>query len=146
MQMVRKFPDLWMGMTMDGFGSHLEPQALEVFVKHHILLVREEGHFSHHVCQSYNQFIAKDDKRHLCSLMQGYRINVPVVSNFELIFIANSVMNEVRAKDSQRSFKWVNLRPSCHVPFKKYITKVQSVVVAGDFFFHEQHGMHAGRV
>ena len=43
MQVVRKFPDLWMAMTMDGFGSHLEPEALEIFAKYRILLVKEEG-------------------------------------------------------------------------------------------------------
>ena len=73
--------------------------------------------------------------------MQGYHINVPMVSRFELIFIANSAMNKVRAKDWQQSFERVNLRPSQHVPFKEYNTKVPSVVAAGDFFFHEWHGM-----
>ena len=78
---------------------------------------------------------------HLHSLLQGYRINAQMVSQFELIFIANSAMNKVRAKDWQQSFKRVNLRPSRRVPFKEYITKVQSVVAAGDFYFHERHGM-----
>ena len=117
MPVVWKFPDLWVAMTMDGFGSHLEPEALEIFANHRILLVKEEGDSSH-VCQQYDQFVAKEDKRHLRSLMQGYRLNAPMVSQFELIFIANSAMNKVRAADWQRSFERVNLRPSTRVPFK----------------------------
>ena len=40
---INKYPDLWMVMTLDGFGSHLEGDALKLFAKHKILVVKEEG-------------------------------------------------------------------------------------------------------
>ena len=81
MPVIKKYPDLWMAMTLDGFGSHFDPGILEIFAKYKILLAKEKGDSSR-FCQPYDQFVAKEDKRHLHSLMQGYQLNAPMVSQF----------------------------------------------------------------
>ena len=43
MPVAKNHPDLWMAITLDGFGSHLEGDALKVFSDHKILIVKEEG-------------------------------------------------------------------------------------------------------
>ena len=96
MPVVQKYPDLWMVFTTDGFRSHLDPTSLEVFARYKILLVKE-WRDSSHVCQPYDQFVAKEDKRHLWSLLTGYRLNAPMIgqAQFELILIANTALNKV---------------------------------------------------
>ena len=55
-------PDWWVVKIIDGFGPHTSsPEAMEIYAKHKILLVKEEGDTSH-VCQAYDQKVAKDDK------------------------------------------------------------------------------------
>ena len=39
------YPELCMVMPLDGFGSHLQPNALKVY--HKIYMVKEEGDTSH---------------------------------------------------------------------------------------------------
>ena len=57
MPVVKNYPDLWMAIALDGFGSHLEGDALKVFVDHKILIVKEEVDTSQ-VCQAYDNEVA----------------------------------------------------------------------------------------
>ena len=60
-------PDWWVIKIIDGFGPHTSSvEAMKIYAKHKILLVKEEGDTSH-VCQAYDQKVAKDDK----STMRG---------------------------------------------------------------------------
>jgi hypothetical protein len=87
---VKKYPDLWMAITLDGFGSHLEGRALEVFADHKILIIKEEGDTSQ-VCQAYDKDVAKADKRHHRNLLNGIRLVIPIVDCWNLVFVANAV-------------------------------------------------------
>ena len=70
MPVVKNYPDLWMEITLDGFGSHLEGDALKVFAGHKILIVKEEGDKSQ-VCQAYDNEVAKSEKRHHRDFING---------------------------------------------------------------------------
>ena len=86
---VRDYPELWMVMTLDGFGSHLEGDALKVFAKHKILIVKEEGD-SLQVCQPYDKKVALADKRHHRSLLTGIHVHM-MIDQWALILVANTV-------------------------------------------------------
>ena len=43
MPVVNNYLDLCMEITLDGFGYHLEGDALKVYADHKILIVKEEG-------------------------------------------------------------------------------------------------------
>jgi len=43
MGIVKEHPDWWMTLTCDGFGSHIIDKAIELFAKHKIQSVKEEG-------------------------------------------------------------------------------------------------------
>ena len=46
--MVKDHPDWWVYVTLDGFGSHINVfEAMGVFLKHKIELVKEEADTSH---------------------------------------------------------------------------------------------------
>ena len=63
MPVVRNYPDLWMAITRDGFGSHLEGYSFKVFASHKILIVKEKVDTSQ-VCQDYDNEVSKSNKRH----------------------------------------------------------------------------------
>ena len=67
---VKNYSDLWMQITLDGFGSHLEGDALKVFTDHNILIMKEEGDTSQ-VCQAYENEVSKSNKRHHRDLLNG---------------------------------------------------------------------------
>lgn len=77
-----------MVMTLDGFGSHLQPEALKVFADHKILIVKEEGDTSH-VCQAYDKDVAKEDKRHHHSLLHRIRLDIDMADQWTLVLVAN---------------------------------------------------------
>ena len=88
---VREYPDLWMAMTLDGYFSHLEPEALKVFADHKILIIKEEGDTSQ-VCQAYDRDVAKADKRHHRNFLNGIRLHShSMVDQWALVLIANKV-------------------------------------------------------
>ena len=53
---------LWMVLSMDGFGSHLEGSALQIFADNLIIVVKEEGDNSQ-VSQACYQTVSKNDKK-----------------------------------------------------------------------------------
>ena len=70
------YPEWWVVVSLDGFGSHvIVHEAQEAFFRHKILILKEECNTSHlnHV---YDQSVAKNDKAsmraHLaCTLTNG---------------------------------------------------------------------------
>jgi hypothetical protein len=84
------YPELWMVMTLDGFGSHLQPEALKVFSDHKILAVKEEGDTSH-ICQPYDKDVAKEDKRHHRSFLHLIRLEINMVDQWSLVLLVNKV-------------------------------------------------------
>ena len=60
---VRDRPDWWKLKIVDGFGPHTSSlAAMQIYDDAKIILLKEEGDTSQ-VCQSYDQHVAKDDKR-----------------------------------------------------------------------------------
>ena len=52
MEGIRGHDDKWVVFSLDGFGSHLDSEALKVFSDYKILVVKEEGDTSQ-VSQAY---------------------------------------------------------------------------------------------
>jgi hypothetical protein len=85
---ICEYPELWMVITLDGFGSHLQHEALQVFSDHKILVLKEEGDTSH-VCQAYDKDVAKEDKRHHRSLLHMIRLEIDIDDRWTLVLVAN---------------------------------------------------------
>ncbi len=66
---IEDHEDWWCLFSVDGFGSHLKTEALETFVKHQVLVIKEESDSSQ-VCQAHDQLGAKQDKRVTCRLLE----------------------------------------------------------------------------
>ncbi len=62
MAVIKDHSDWMICMTLNGFGSHLVPEALQLFNDAKIEVVKEEGDMLQ-VNQAYNQLVAKEDKK-----------------------------------------------------------------------------------
>ena len=51
---IKNYPELWMVLTLDGYGSHLQGDALKIFADYKIFIVKEEIDTSQ-VCQAYDK-------------------------------------------------------------------------------------------
>ena len=64
-EIICDHPDWWVLISLDGFTSHVNVlNAHEIFAEFKIMVIKEEGDKSH-VCQAYDQQVAKDDKTHM---------------------------------------------------------------------------------
>ena len=90
MPVFKNYPDLWMAITLDNFGSHLEGDALKVFADHKILIVKEEGDTSQ-VCQDYDNEVAKSEKLHHRDFLNDILCDMPFIYQFTLIIVDNYV-------------------------------------------------------
>ena len=64
---INDYPELWIVLTLDGYGSHLQGDTLKIFADYKILIVKEEGYTSQ-VCQGYYKDVSLSNKwnhRHL---------------------------------------------------------------------------------
>ena len=76
--------------TLDGYGSHLQGDALKIFADYKILIVKEEGDISQ-VCQAYDKYMSLRKKLHHCHFLNGIRMLVNMVDQYALIIVANKV-------------------------------------------------------
>ena len=59
MPVIKDYPNWWVAITLDGFGSHVNVHSTQqIFSDHKILIIKEEGDTSH-VNQAYDQQVAK---------------------------------------------------------------------------------------
>ena len=88
--LVCKYPDLWMPITLDGYGYHFQGEALKLFADHKILIVKEEGDMSQ-VCQAYDKDVSLSNKRHHRRFLNGIMVDISMVDQWTLIIVAKKV-------------------------------------------------------
>ena len=139
MPVIKDHRDWWCLLSLDGYGSHLKIEALETFAKYNILVIKEEGNSSH-LCQAYDQLVAKQDKKVTKDLLEGYRfLKHGVINQFELVLIANTAMNAPGSAKAWRvSHIRVNMCPSQMKPFADWLKKHEAAVSAADRFFESR--------
>ena len=114
---------LWMVLSMDGFGSHLEGSALQIFADHMIIVVKEEGDTSQ-VSQDYDQTVSKNNKKFTREMLDKYKLHTTHVMNqWELVFFINTTLENVPPKSWRDSLIKVNGFPSQRRPFKTWVKK-----------------------
>ena len=67
MDIIKDHPEWIACLTLDGFGSHLQALAYEIFNDHNIDLVVEDGD-TLQTNQAFDQQKAKEDKRNIRAL------------------------------------------------------------------------------
>ena len=90
MYVVKNYPDLYMAITLDGFGSHLEGYVYKVFAYYNILILKEDRDTSQ-VCQAYDNEVAKSNKRHHRDCLNVIRCDMPDIYQWTLIIVVNKL-------------------------------------------------------
>ena len=87
---IKDYPEIWMVLTLDGYGSHLQRDALKIYADYKILILKEEGDTSQ-MCQAYDKDVSLSDKRNHHHFLNGIRMAVNMVDQYALIIVANKV-------------------------------------------------------
>ncbi len=120
---VCEHPELWVVRSIDGFGSHMQVNAIQVIAAAKILVFKEKCDTSH-IPQAYDQTVAKSDKRFTSALLDGFRFhNNKVMNQFESMLVINSVLNDADPELWHTSFIRVNMCPSKRIPILEWANK-----------------------
>ena len=110
---------------------------MEIYYKHKIMLLKEEGDTSH-VCQAYDQEVAKADKRSMRSSLAFVRktssMTKGVVDGWQLILVALAMVRELSSDTWVYSFTKVNLHPHHRVSFVKWCKRISHFLQGGESF------------
>ena len=134
-------PDWWVVKIIDGFGPHTSSlKAMEIYEKAKIMLLKEEAETSH-VCQAYDQEVAKADKRSmrksLAFLRKTTDVTKGVVDGWQLIHVGLAMVRELESDSWIYSFKKVNLHPHHRVSFPEWCERISHFLQGGQSFKSE---------
>lgn len=103
MPVVRMYPHFWMIAYMDQFGGHMEPEVLQIFRQHKILMVFEESQSSH-ACQVFDGEPAMVCKKAVASLLPEARAMADHTSQEWFFGVCVTALSSCKA-DFERAFK-----------------------------------------
>ena len=131
-------PNWWVIKIIDGFGPHTSSvEAMKIYAKHKILLVKEEGDTSH-VCQAYDQKVAKDDKGTMRGCLAFLRKTTDLlrsnVDGWDLVHVGLAAVRELEPESWVSSFKRVNLNPHERVAFPAWCKRIGCFLEGGQLF------------
>ena len=133
MPKVSEHPEWWFGLSLDGYGSHLKEDALEIFANYRIMVVKEEGDSSQ-TNQAYDQLVAKEDKRIVSEMIDHLRAHNKslLINQKYLIGISIHAISLVEAKTWEKSFIRVNMNPDHRVGIEQWLRRIDSQVAVGE--------------
>ena len=141
MPVICDHPEWWVVKIIDGFGPHTSSlKAMEIYAEHKTMLLKEEADTSH-VCQSYDQEVAKADKRSmrtsLAFLRKTTEICKGVIDGWQLVHVGLAAVRELEAESWIYSFKKVNLHPHFRVSFAQWCERISHFLQGGQSFKQE---------
>ena len=140
MPVIKDHPDWWCGLTLDGFGLHVNVHVCqEIFAKHKIMICKEEGDTSQ-TNQAYDQFTARADKKLMNENMLAVRKTLGAeMTQWHLIKIAADAQSKIKKTTWINSFIKVNLHPKYRLSFDDWIKKLQlnGVLSSGTQFWKD---------
>ena len=114
---------------------------MQIYYDKKIVLLKEDGDTSH-VCQSYDQKVAKDDKRSmrgsLAFLRKATSQTKGIVDAWQLICVGLAAVRELESDSWAYSFTKVNLHPHHRVPFPEWCQKISHFLQGGESFKEEK--------
>jgi hypothetical protein len=142
MAVIKDHPDWMVCMTLDGFGSRLVPEALQLFTGAKIKVVKEEGDMLQ-VNQAYNQSVAKEDKKLIGDTLDTCRSNhrLAILNQGTIVSACIHALRKVKRESWVASFKKVNLHPHHRLDFNCWCKKIDSKLKTGEQFFKNRVGL-----
>ena len=133
LDVVCDYPDWWFVLFLDGYISHLNSEALQIFADHKILIVKEEGDASD-TNQAYDRHVAKQDKRVVREVLEATRQQVSIVSQNMLLAAIIKSLSRVDQRVWEKSFIDVNLHPDHRTGFEDWARRIHDKLEASARF------------
>ena len=143
MPVVCDHPQWWFILTMDGYGSHVNVHtAHETFARYKIFVFKEEGDSSA-TNQSYDQEVAKLDKKGLRDCLTTVNRQVKM-DQWYLISLAIEAQLRVPPECWIRSHIKVNTHPKHRVSFEEWMKKLdkRGLLLSGESFFQTRRSLY----
>jgi hypothetical protein len=142
---IKAHPNWYCIEILDGFAAHFNsPEALQIYYDHKIIQVKEEGDSSQ-VNQTYDQCVARQDKREnnlgLSLARHAAVATRGVVDQWDLVDIALMAVREGVRNPSLwvNSAIKVNLHPFHRKSFPEWLEKIRSFLQGGQSFKLDQY-------
>ena len=128
---------------LDGFKSHeCVLAANELRSSEKVRVLKEESNTSH-VCQGYDQQVAKEDKKNAAEFlyetrkMQQQQMAKAIIDQYSLVLIGIRIVKQCKKETWISSFVRVNLHPTYGRPFPEFIKKISQFIRGGTQFVEE---------
>ena len=137
---VEKVDVLGWNKSYDGFKSHVNViEGLKKFAEERIRVGKEEAGTSA-FNKSYDKFQAKQDKAQTRQLLDLARRKVHGrTTQWQLIMVISTTIQNISAKVWTDSFVTVNLHPHHHMNFSEWIKNISPAVKTGETAYFRNH-------
>ena len=140
---IKDNPDWHVLELLDGFKSHENVLAAnELRAEAKINSLKEESNTSH-VCQGYDQHVARTDKKNVSESLYDQRKTQQQqtakanIDQWDLVLTGIRVVKQCEAKTWATSFMRVNLHPVFRDEFAVFMKKISQFLRAGSQFVEE---------
>ena len=131
---------LLIGLSFDGFKSHLKNlDELVLFADNNILTV-VENRDSSEINQAFDQLVARSGKKRAAQAIDNLRRShvVPVIDQWALIVVGLAMLRDCDDSNVwEASFLAVNMHPLHRRPFAEYVQKIKGFVDGAEKFESE---------
>ena len=137
---------LLIGLTFDGFKSHVKNLGeLVVFADKNVLAV-VEGRDSSEICQPFDRFVARAGKQRAALTLDKLRRShiTPVIDQWMLVLVGLEMLRDCALlRVWENSFVAVNLHPWHRVSWEDWLPKIQPFVQSAQKFDKEIVDLHS---
>ena len=132
---------LIVGLTFDGFKSHLKNLTELLDMAEHNILAVVEGRDSSEINQPFDRFVARAGKRRAAIILDQIRRShiTPVIDQWMLVLVGLGMLRDAAASNVwQNSFLAVNMHPHYRIGLNDWLDKIAPFVRAADKFEDEE--------
>ena len=128
---------LLIGLTFDGFKSHLKNLIELIKMAAKNILALCENRDSSAINQAFDKFVAREGKRRAALCLDQFRRShvSPIIDQWHLVLVGLAMLRDCSASNAwENSFIAVNMHPLHRVSFEDWLIKIAPAVRAAEKF------------
>eukprot|EP00957_Ditylum_brightwellii_P008027 609012-Ditylum_brightwellii.AAC.1 len=140
---VKENPDWYMLELLDGFKSHENVLAANELQANALINSLKEESQTSHVCQGYDQHVAREDKKNVAESLydqrkiQQQQTAKANIDQYDLVLTGIRIVKQCEPQTWVSSFMQVNLHPTFRDEFAVFMRKIKQFLQAGSQFVEE---------
>ena len=132
---------LQIGLTFDGFKSHLKNLLQLVMFRENGIICCVENRDSSEINQAFDRFVAKAGKKQAAVILDELRRShvTPIITQWTLVMVGLTMLRDCDASNVwESSFMAVNMHPLHRIGVEDWIAKINNFVRTADKFADEE--------